>query len=77
MPVMDLSGQFSLLVVDAISPLSTTERGNKYTLVFAAYFTRWVEAFAVKALHTIMFVEVTVDGAIPRHRVPEWLLSDR
>ncbi|KAG2766601.1 hypothetical protein Pcac1_g21998 [Phytophthora cactorum] len=77
MPVMDLSAPFSLLVVDAISPLSTTERGNKYILVFASYFTRWVEAFAVKSLDTIAFVEVVVDGFISWHSVLKRLLRDR
>ncbi|KAG3119391.1 hypothetical protein PI124_g2477 [Phytophthora idaei] len=71
MPVMDLFGSFSLVVVDAIGPLPTTEPGNMYILVFADYFTRWVEAFAVKSLDTITFVEVMVDGVISRHGVPE------
>ncbi|KAG3108169.1 hypothetical protein PI124_g12507 [Phytophthora idaei] len=77
MPVMGLSDPFSLVVVDAIGPLPTTERGNKPILVFATYFTRWVEAFAVKSLDTITFAEVMTDGVTSRHGVPERLLSDR
>ncbi|KAL3665019.1 hypothetical protein V7S43_010194 [Phytophthora oleae] len=34
MPVADLNGPFSLLVVDAVGPLLETERGHKYILVF-------------------------------------------
>lgn len=77
MAVQDLSGPFSLLVVGAIGPLVTTPRGNKYILVFADYFTRWVEAFAVEALDTLPFVKVMVDEVLCRHGVPERLLSNR
>ncbi|KAG3093849.1 hypothetical protein PI125_g16710 [Phytophthora idaei] len=63
MPVQELSGPFSLLVVDAIGPLGTTPRANKYTLVFADYFTRWMEAFPVKSLDTLTFVNLMVDEA--------------
>ncbi|OWZ08184.1 Retrotransposon Polyprotein [Phytophthora megakarya] len=77
MPVKDLSGPFSLVVVDAIVPLPTPDRGNKYILVFVDYFTRWAEAFAIQALDFITFVNVMIDGVICRHGVPEQLLSDR
>ncbi|OWZ19784.1 hypothetical protein PHMEG_0005905 [Phytophthora megakarya] len=36
----NLSGPFARVVVDAIRPLPTTERGNKYILTFVDYFTR-------------------------------------
>ncbi|KAG4052116.1 hypothetical protein PC123_g12690 [Phytophthora cactorum] len=62
MPVQDLSGPFSLLVVDAIGPLVVTPRGNKYILVFVNYFTRWVEAFAVASLDTIYFLGAMIEG---------------
>ncbi|OWY99978.1 hypothetical protein PHMEG_00028930 [Phytophthora megakarya] len=77
MPVQDLSGPFSLVVVDAIGPLVTTPRGNKYILAFADYFTRWVEAFPVKKLDTVTFVNLMVDEVVSRHGVLERLLSDR
>ncbi|OWZ17218.1 LOW QUALITY PROTEIN: hypothetical protein PHMEG_0008869 [Phytophthora megakarya] len=77
MPVKDLSGPFSLVVVDAIGPLPTTDSGNKYILVFVGYFTRWAEAFAIQALDSITFVNVMIDGVICRHGVPGQLLSDR
>lgn len=77
MPVQELSGPFSLLVVDAIGPLVATPRGNKFILVFADYFTRWVEAFPVARLDTVTFVEVMVNEVISRHGVPEKLLSDQ
>ncbi|KAG6943678.1 hypothetical protein JG688_00017487 [Phytophthora aleatoria] len=76
-PVQQLSGRFPLMVVDAVDPLVTTPRGNKFILVFADYFTRWVEAFPVAALDTLTFVNVMIDEVISRHGVPEILLSDR
>ncbi|POM70630.1 Hypothetical protein PHPALM_12901 [Phytophthora palmivora] len=77
MPIQELSGPFSLLVVDAVGPLVTTPRGNKFILVFADYFTRWVEAFAVERLDSVTFVETMVNEVISRHGVPEKLLSDQ
>ncbi|KAE8988354.1 hypothetical protein PR003_g23459 [Phytophthora rubi] len=76
MPVADLSGPFSTLVVDAVGPLPETERGNKYILVFVDYFTRWAEAFAVLRLDSVTFVEVMVNGVVARHGVPSRWLSD-
>ncbi|OWY98114.1 hypothetical protein PHMEG_00031203 [Phytophthora megakarya] len=77
MPVVDLTGPFSLVVVDAVGPLVVTERHNKYILVFVDYFTRWAEAFAVKRLDTVTFVETLVNGVVSRHGIPSRLLSDR
>ncbi|OWZ05016.1 hypothetical protein PHMEG_00022969 [Phytophthora megakarya] len=77
MPVYDLSPPFSLVVVDAIGPLVTTPRDNKYILAFADHFTRWVEAFPVKKLNTVTFVNSMVDEVVSRRGVPERLLSDR
>ncbi|KAE8965564.1 hypothetical protein PF005_g28106 [Phytophthora fragariae] len=76
MPIADLTGPFSLLVVDAVGPLPETERGNKYILVFVDYFTRWAEAFAVGALDSITFVDAMVNGVVSRHGVPSRSLSD-
>ncbi|OWZ16123.1 Gag-pol fusion protein [Phytophthora megakarya] len=67
----------SRVVGDAIGPLVTAPRGNKYILVFADYFTRWVETFPVKKLDIITFVNLMVDEVVSRHGVPERLLSDR
>ncbi|GMF55212.1 unnamed protein product [Phytophthora fragariaefolia] len=76
MPVFDLTGPFSLLVVDAVGPLPETDRRNKYILMFVDYFTRWAEAFAVSRLDAVTFVEVMVNGVVARHDVPSHLLSD-
>ncbi|KAE9186373.1 hypothetical protein PF004_g23106 [Phytophthora fragariae] len=77
MPIHELSGPFSLLVVDAVGPLVATPRGKKFILVFADYFTRWVEAFAIPRLDTTTFVETMVSEVISRHGIPERLLSEQ
>ncbi|KAE8976549.1 hypothetical protein PF010_g25463 [Phytophthora fragariae] len=77
MPIHELSGLFSLLVVDAVGPLVATPRGNNFILVFTGYFTRWVEAFAIPRLDTTTFVETMVNEVISRHGLPERLLSDQ
>ena len=33
------------VAVDILGPLPVTSMGNKYILVMADYFTKWVEAF--------------------------------
>ncbi|KAE9048416.1 hypothetical protein PR001_g3816 [Phytophthora rubi] len=76
MPVADLTGPFSLLVVDAIRPLPETTRGNKYILVFVDYFTRWAEVFAVDCLDSVAFVDEMINGVAARHGVLSRLLSD-
>ena len=34
--------------VDLVGPLQTTQDGNKYMLTACCYFTKWVEAIAIK-----------------------------
>ncbi|OWZ00414.1 Gag-pol fusion protein [Phytophthora megakarya] len=66
MPVKDLSGPFSLVLVDAIGPLPATDSDNKHILLFA-----------IQAPDLIPFVSMIIDAVICRHGVPEELLSDR
>ena len=50
-PIINKVSDFLDLVgVDAIGPLPTTYRGNKFALVMIDYFTKWSEAVPVKAL---------------------------
>ncbi|KAH9087047.1 hypothetical protein Ae201684P_000461 [Aphanomyces euteiches] len=77
MPIYSLRGPFGLVVVDALGPLPTTNRGHKYILVFADYFTRWVEAFPVPDLKTSTFARVFIDGVLCRFGIPDKLLTDR
>ena len=50
-PIIDQATDFLDLVgVDAIGPLPTTFRGNRFALVLIDYFTKWAEATAVKSI---------------------------
>ena len=56
-------------------PMSTD--GNKYAVVFMDYFTKWQEVFAVPDQTAETIACLLVEQVIPRHGVPEQLLSDR
>ncbi|OWZ15983.1 LOW QUALITY PROTEIN: hypothetical protein PHMEG_00010280 [Phytophthora megakarya] len=62
MPIVDLTGLFSLVVVDAVGPLVSTERNSKYILVFVDYFTRWAKVSRLNGWMT--FVETLVNGVV-------------
>ncbi|KAG3164232.1 hypothetical protein PC128_g20180 [Phytophthora cactorum] len=78
MPVASLAGPFDLLVVDAIGRLPDADSGNRYILAFVDYFTRGggAEAFTLRRLDSVTFVEVMVSGVVARHGIPSRLLSD-
>ena len=51
--------------------------GNQYAVVFMDYFTKWPEVFAVPDQTAETIARLLVEQVIPRHGVPEQLLSDR
>jgi hypothetical protein len=77
MPVYELKGPFSFIVVDALGPLPKTARGNQYVIIFVDYFTRYPEAFAVRDLKASTFTKLFMDQIVCRYGPPDRLLSDR
>ena len=44
---MPVGAPLDRLATDVLGPLPVTPRGNKYVLIVADHFTKWVEFFAI------------------------------
>lgn len=62
---------------DIMGPLPETERGNKYILVVADYFTKWTEAYPLKNMEAQTITEVLVEQFLTKLGVPEVIHSDQ
>lgn len=67
---------FVLVGVDAIGPLQSTERGNKYILTGIDYLTRWPVAVAVPDINEVTTGEFLF-SIVKDWGVPRYILSDR
>ena len=72
-----VEGPFDRVAVDVLGPFPTSEKGNKYVIIFTDYLTKWVEAFAVKDFGADTTAKLFVEEVICRHSAPRKLLSDR
>lgn len=68
---------FERVAVDILGPLPMSNRGNKYILVVADYFTRWVEAFALPDQEALTIAKVIVSEWVCRFGTPYYLHSDQ
>ena len=73
---MPVGGPFHRLGVDVLQ-LPLTRNGNQYTVVFADYLTKWIEAFPVPNQTAETIAKLLVKKIICVHGVPEHLLLDR
>ena len=71
-----IESPLKMLAIDFLE-LPRTPLGNRYVLVVADYFTRWVEAFALPDQRRETVARALVDGVIARHVVPCILHSDQ
>ena len=60
-----------------MGPFPESEDGNKYILVACEYFTRWVEAYAIKNQEAKAIVRKLTDEFFFRFGLPEQLHSDQ
>ena len=58
------------LAIDVLSPLPTSEAGNKYLLIAADYFTKWVEAYPLPCQEVVVIAEALVNNFVCRFGVP-------
>jgi hypothetical protein len=58
------------LAIDTLGPLPSTERNNKYIIVVADYFTKWVEAFPTQNQEAITVADILINHVISRFGVP-------
>ena len=65
------------LAIDVLGPLPTTEAGNKYLLIAADYFTKWVEAYPLPNQEATTVAEALVKNFVCRFGVPLIIHSDQ
>ena len=65
------------LAIDVLGPLPQSNQGNKYILIAADYFTKWVEAYPLANQEAITVAKVLVREFVSRVGVPLILHSDQ
>ena len=65
-----------MIAMDICGPFPTSDRGKKYTLVAADYFTKWPECWAITDQEA-KTVARCLEEFISRHGVPQVLLTDQ
>ena len=65
------------IALDVLGPLPETDRGNKYILVVADYFTKWTESYALPDQVAPTVAAVLVDEFVSRFGVPLQIHSDQ
>ena len=65
------------LAIDVLGPLPLSSRGNKYILIAADYFTKWVEAYPLANQEAVTVAEVLIREFVSRFGVPLILHSDQ
>ena len=65
------------IAIDVLGPLPTTEASNKYILIVADYFTKWVEAFPLPNQEAKTVADKLVNEVICRFGIPLIIHSDQ
>ena len=63
--------------MDLMGPLPKTEEGYRHILMIVDYFSKWVEAFALKTKSPREIMKNLVEKVITRFGIPEEILTDR
>ena len=65
------------IAIDVLGPLPTTEGGNKYILIIADYFTKWVEAFPLPNQEARTVADKLVNEVVCRFGIPLIIHTDQ
>jgi hypothetical protein len=63
--------------IDILRPLPISEAGNKYILIIADYFTKWVEAFPLPNLEAKTVADKLVNEVVCLFGVPLMIHSNQ
>ena len=66
-----------MVAIDILGPLPVTLAGNKYILVAADYFSKWIEAYAIPNQEATTIARKLLDEMFCRFALPEKLHSDQ
>lgn len=70
------SKPFQIVQWDIVGPLPITKNNNKYILVIIDLFSKWVEAFPITNLDSVILADRLVNDVICRYGIPRQLHSD-
>ena len=65
------------IATDVLGPIPATEAGNKYILIIADYFTKWVEVFPLPNREAKTVADKLVNEVICRFGTPLIIHSDQ
>ena len=68
--------EWETVAVDLMGPYPRTRDGNRFILVVTDLFTRWVEAFALRAADAPRLTKVLEAEVFARYGYPAHVLSD-
>ena len=69
---------FQVIRIDFLEPITPeSTNGNKHILVITDYFSRWVEAVALKNQKAITTAHCVFETIVARHGMPKSIVSDR
>ena len=72
-----VSSPMQMVAIDILGPLPVTLAGNKYILVAADYFSKWIEAYAIPNQEATTIARKLLDEMFCRFALPEKLHSDQ
>ena len=72
-----VSSPMQMVAMDILGPLPVTLAGNKYILVAADYFSKWIEAYAIPNQEATTIARKLLDEMFCRFALPEKLHSDQ